>query len=236
MNLKLIDGTTHELQLDTPELQSHFAVPNNCTREILHQFNDLDYYQRFITKDDKVILDFGSNIGLFAIHVSPWAEKVVGYEPTPSHYALNLQLTREFTNIEVIQAAVGPHTGEIDFFTEPHNTTMNSMVPRSGEKTTVPSFSIPDILDKYDTVDFIKMDIEGSEIWALTEAAVGAIAAKVKKLLIEFHVTQYGSERQHRAQFKFKLEAAGMKCEEFNHDGLFCSRKENNAISESHKI
>lgn len=236
MTLKLIDGTAHELQLDTPELQDHFAVPNNCTREILHQFNDLDYYQRFITKDDKVILDFGSNIGLFAIHVSPWAEKVVGYEPTPAHYALNLQLTKPFPNIEVIQAAVGPHTGEIDFFMEPHNTTMNSMVPRSGEKTTVPAFSIADILDKYDTVDFIKMDIEGSEIWALTDDAVAAIVKKVKKLLIEFHDTQYGSTPQHRAQFKFKFESAGMKCEEFNHDGLFCSRKENNAISESHKI
>jgi len=223
MNLKLIDGTTHELQLTTPEIQSHFAAPNNCTREILHQFNDLDYYQRFLSKDDKAILDFGSNIGLFAIHVSPWAEKIVGYEPTPSHYALNRQLTWNFPNIEIINAAVGPHTGEIDFFFEPHNTTMNSMVPRTGQKTTVPSFSIPDILAVYDTVDFIKMDIEGSEIWALTEEAIEAIAKKVKKLLIEFHHTQYGTEVQHRAQFRFRFEDAGMKCEEFNNDGLFCS-------------
>jgi len=221
MNLKLIDGTTHQLPLDSHELQVHFAVPNNCTREILHQFNNLDYYHKFISESDKVVLDFGSNIGLFAIHVSPWADLVVGYEPTPAHYALNLQLTREFPNIKVINAAVGPHTGTIDFFMEPQNTTMNSMVPRSGEKTTVPSFSIPDILEGYESVDFIKMDIEGSEVWALTEEAIAAIAKKVKKLLIEFHHTQFATEMQHREQFKRKFEAAGMKCEEFNHDGLF---------------
>jgi len=59
---KLIDGTVHTIDLNTGELLNHFNDRKNCTVEILHQFNDLDYYTQFITPDDKIILDLGGNV------------------------------------------------------------------------------------------------------------------------------------------------------------------------------
>ena len=43
-NLKLIDGSIIDLNLNSEDLQNHFNDRRNCTLEILHQFNDLNYY------------------------------------------------------------------------------------------------------------------------------------------------------------------------------------------------
>jgi FkbM family methyltransferase len=222
MQIKLINDEIYELPLNTPELEEHFRNANNFTKEILHQFNDLNYYKEFLTPEDKVILDFGSNVGLFAIHVSPWAEKVLAFEPTPAHYKLNKLLTKKFKNIKTTEAAVAGETGEVTFYTSSENSTMNSLINRKENSFQVKSISIVDILSKFKSVDFIKMDIEGSEIYALTPEAIKEIASKAKRILIEFHCTENAREYENRDKFKALFEAAGMKTKSFSNDGLFC--------------
>ena len=97
---KLIDGNLYTIELNTNELINHFNNSNNCTNEILHQFNELSWYSEYLTEDDKIILDLGGNIGLFALHVTPWAERIITVEPTPSHFDLNTQLTSSFHLIQ----------------------------------------------------------------------------------------------------------------------------------------
>lgn len=221
---KLIDGSIYTIELDSQELINHFDNPLNCTREILHQFNELSWYSEYLTKDDKVILDLGGNVGLFAIHVTPWAEKIVTVEPTPNHFNLNTQLTSKFTQIERVQAAISNETGKMTFYTFPSNTTMNSLINRGGESFEVDCITIPDLIDnlglKY--VDFIKLDIEGSETIALNNEIIKSFSDKVSKILIEFHEVGGVGYTQQRAIFEQIFVKYGYNTKYFGPDGLYC--------------
>ena len=105
-NIKLIDGTDYVINLETTKLTQHFNTWNNYTKEILEHFNSKNYYQDFVKPEDKNILDLGANVGLFALYVTPWAEKIVCVEPTPSHFNLLKDLTKNFKNIDCTQSAV----------------------------------------------------------------------------------------------------------------------------------
>lgn len=218
--IKLINGETLNLDLSTPELQIHFSSWNNYTNAILDQFNTRNYYQDFIDKNDKVILDLGANIGLFAIHVAPWAERIVCLEPTPSHFKLLEQLTSEFKNIERVQVAIAPKDGKVTFYTEPNNTTMNSLIPRSGGSFQVEGYSLKTIMDKFNlqNVDFIKMDIEGSENIVLNDETVSHIINHVPKILIEFH----SDHDVIVPKFISTFEANGFKVNHFHWDSIMC--------------
>lgn len=222
--MKLIDGSTYVIELPTIELQDHFNNPSNCTVEILHQFNELSWYSEYLTEDDKVILDLGGNVGLFAIHATPWASKIVTVEPTPSHFELNKQLTSKFSQIERLQAAISNTTGQMTFYTFPSNTTMNSLINRGGSSFEVDCITIPDLIEKLglNYVNFIKLDIEGSEVIALNDAIIKSFSDKVGKILIEFHEVNGVGYTKQRAIFEQMFVKHGYKIKHFGPDGLYC--------------
>ena len=226
---KLIDGSLYTIELNTSELISHFNNPNNCTKEILHQFNELAWYSEYLTANDRIILDLGGNIGLFAIHVTPWADRIITVEPTPSHFTLNEQLTSKFSNIERLQAAISNETGKIPFFTFPSNTTMNSLINRGGDYFMVDSITIPDLINKLNLtrVDFIKLDIEGSETIALNDDIIKSFSDKVAKILIEFHEVNGIGYTQQREMFEQIFIKYGYDIKHFGPDGLYCFKQLN---------
>lgn len=224
---KLIDGSMYTIELNSDELKHHFNDISNCTNEILHQFNELSWYSEYLTKDDTVILDLGGNVGLFALHVMPWAKKIFTVEPTPSHYELNTQLTSKFPNIERIQAAISNYTGQTNFYTFGSNTTMNSLINRGGDSFVVDCITIPDLIKKLKLkhVDFIKLDIEGSETIALNDDVIREISDKVKKILIEFHEVNGIGYSEQRAIFEKIFINYGYKTKHFGPDGLYCYKE-----------
>lgn len=224
---KLIDGSLYTIELTTNELVDHFNNSYNCTREILYQFNELSWYSEYLTKEDKVILDLGGNIGLFAIHVTPWAERIVSVEPTPSHFKLNTELTSKFPQIERIQAAISNNTGQMTFYTFPTNTTMNSLINRGGDPFIVDCITIPDLIEKLslDYVDFVKLDIEGSETIALSDDIIKAFSGRVKKILIEFHEVNGVGYTEQRSIFEQIFVKYGYQTKHFGPDGLYCYKQ-----------
>jgi len=225
--MKLIDGSSYAIELPTKELQDHFNNSSNCTFEILHQFNELSWYSEYLSKDDKIILDLGGNIGLFALHVTPWAEKIITVEPTPNHMELNKQITSKFSNVIHLQAAVSNKTGQIPFFTFASNTTMNSLINRGGDHFIVDCITIPDLIEKYnlDHVDFIKLDIEGSETIALNTDVIEYMSNKVSKILIEFHEVAGIGYSEQRSIFEKIFIEYGYKIKHFGPDGLYCFKQ-----------
>lgn len=224
---KLIDGSIYTIELNTRELVDHFNNPQNCTREILHQFNELSWYSEYLTKEDKIILDLGGNIGLFAIHVTPWAERVISVEPTPNHFKLNTELTSKFHQVERIQAAISNNAGQMTFYTFPTNTTMNSLINRGGDSFTVDCITIPDLIERLGLkhIDFIKLDIEGSETIALNDDIIKAFSDKVKKILIEFHEVNGLGYTEQRAIFEQIFIKYGYEIKHFGPDGLYCYKQ-----------
>jgi FkbM family methyltransferase len=220
--ITLCDKSIIELDLSTPELINHFNSPNNYTEAILNQFNNADYYKQFVSEKDKVILDLGANVGLFAIYAHPFAERILCVEPTPSHYNLLCQLTKDFEKIETFQCAVSPINGFIAFYTNESSTTMNSLINRGGSPIMVKGMTIPEIMKERDIshVDFIKMDIEGSEDLVLNEKCLGFIYKNVPKILIEFHNNVVHEVEKHQKLFAQN----GYRVDRFNWDAIICEK------------
>ena len=223
INLRLINGSNYQINLDTEELKNHFDNRVNCTLEILHQFNNINYYDNFISKDDKIILDIGGNIGLFSIHVSPYAEKIITLEPTPSHYKLLTKLTSNFKNIHPMKLALSNKSGTERFYTCEANSTMNSLLTRGHKYFDVNSISLEDLIknNNLKKINFAKIDIEGSEVIALNEEVIKFISDKIDKVLIEFHDVGDGLGYGHRTRFGEYFEKSNYKINYFGPDGLF---------------
>jgi FkbM family methyltransferase len=215
--IKRIDGTHFDIVNTDPAVVAHFANPNNYTREIIAQFT-ADYYRDFITPSDKVIVDIGANIGLFALHVSPWAKKIICVEPTPEHGAILQQL---MPRAILEQAALAEVNGQAQFYWCSINTTMNSLQPRGDRAFTVSTLTLPALLDKYmlDHVDLVKIDIEGSEHQAITPGIIAAVAPRVRKFFMEVHPPNHVTV----SKFVPMFEAAGYRVQRYVHDSLFAT-------------
>lgn len=221
--MKLINGEEFELDLSKDFVKAHFDDRRNCTQEILHQL-DNGFYNEFIKPNDDVIVDLGANIGLFTIHVAPYCYKCISVEPTPSHFKILKELTKDIGEIDYVNAAISNVTGETEFFISETNSTMNSLSNVYGEKIVVKTYTLEDLLNEYDVdvVDFMKIDIEGSEILFLSEENIETMSNKVKKFFIEFHDVQGKSYTEWRQYYKSAFETFGFECQEISVDALFC--------------
>jgi FkbM family methyltransferase len=210
--MKLINGNHLELDLSDPRVSAHFKNPNNYTKEILEEW-DSEPFKKFVTPDCKTILDCGANVGLFALHVLPYAEKIVCVEPTPAH----MEVQKVLLNGKVIheQSALNSYTGKCGWHIEPVNYTMNTIRDQTGME--VDCITLHDLCIKHDLkkVDFCKIDIEGSEVLALTEQTVKPVFEIIDRFLIELHPRT----REMQDRFKSIFEASGYKVEYYDFKG-----------------
>jgi len=113
------------------------------------------------------ILDLGSHVGTFALAASASGRRVVAVEALPQNVSL-IGLSRRanrFADLRIVHAALGEETQVVRFY----GYGPFGVVDRDGghdESVAVPGVAGDDLLDRmeWDRVDFIKMDIEGSEI------------------------------------------------------------------------
>ena len=94
--ITLADKSQIELNLSTPELVSHFSNGVNYTGAILEQFNNREYYKQFVDESDKVMLDLGANVGMFAIYATPYCERIVCVSLL--HLTLSYSMTLRLTS------------------------------------------------------------------------------------------------------------------------------------------
>lgn len=205
--LNQIDGGSIVLKIDD-DLYNHFSDNNkNHALTILKQINDLHFYDYLFTGSKNLtILDIGANIGLFSLHVLPVCSRIIAFEPTPSHYEKLLKLTKD-TKIECRQIALSDSYGEVTFNLDPYNSTMNSIVnANSSQSIKVRCVDLKKIMksENLESVDFCKVDIEGSEVIAITENTLKPIAGKIKEFFIEVHPTT-SLDGMNQSQNKLKL-------------------------------
>ncbi len=114
-------------------------------------------------------LDLGAHIGLYTVLLSRKCTRVIAFEPSRvTREALIETLNlNECTNVEVRNECVTDITGEILFYdTGTRASNANSITP-IGKPTKEQSIRIDDLRMEF---DFIKIDIEGSELLALRGA------------------------------------------------------------------
>jgi FkbM family methyltransferase len=205
----------------------HFSDVRNCTREIIDQINNIKIYDGFFNDAlDWTILDIGANIGLFALYIHECAKVLYAFEPTPVHYNILTEMTRSYSNIVPVNMAVHSSTQPISFYLSDENTTMNSTVNNYNTKITVDATTIEDFIkqNQIDKVDFIKCDIEGSEMETLTYDTVKPLYDYVDRWFIEAHGTESGTIHENRNIMRQLFEDVGYKVEDRLDDGLWITK------------
>lgn len=187
MKLRQINGQEVEIDLSNPIIKSHFDSPNNYAEIVVNEFNS-EPFGDYISKEDKVILDIGANIGLFALVVMPYVERIICVEPTESHMNVQKEMLKGY-NVSHEQSALHNYTGVVGFHLENVNTTMNTVNIHHAGAIEVPCITLFDLCKKHNLthVDFCKIDIEGSEDLAITVETLRPVNQIIDKITIEVH-------------------------------------------------
>jgi FkbM family methyltransferase len=123
-----------------------------------------------VLKPGHRVLDLGAHLGGFALSAAALGCEVIAVEAAPKNASL-LQISADynhFQNLQVVHAAVGDQSGTIEFSCHGpwgHVATAATAMPF----VTVPAIRVDDLLaqQQWETLDFVKLDVEGSEIRAL---------------------------------------------------------------------
>lgn len=217
--MKLINGKEMDLLIYSEAAKKHFEAENNYTAFILQEWEGLPY-SKYI-KPGSVILDIGANVGLFALHVLPYVKKVVCVEPTPGHMQIQKELLKDnHTGSSAIvaheQAALNYYTGKAKFRNEPVNTTMNTL-RESPDAYDVDCITLKNLCEKHSlaSVDFCKVDIEGSEWQALIVERIKEVSGIINFFFVELHPRSLESQVNMGERF----EAAGYKVDMVDYNG-----------------
>lgn len=141
--------------------------------------------------DDRVIVDYGSNIGISAAYFLSRSKDAYTYlfEPLPRNVARLQENLRPFEDRYTLQqVAVGAAAGEVEFGFEETGRYggVNAHFGNSLTVTCVESQQVlRDVIDKHGHIDILKIDIEGLEAAVIDNIPVD-VAAKIKKLYVEY--------------------------------------------------
>lgn len=146
--------------------------------------------------DRPVVIDCGANRGYWTrelrSHLGSDNGQWICIEPAPE----NVQCLEDLPNVEIIQAAVGERAEELQLYYYDSGSGWTSLHQRNDSFAqgyqfsvrTVPVITIDSLIaDKgLDHVDFMKMDIEGHELFALRGATQSLTERRIKALSFEF--------------------------------------------------
>ena len=231
LNRKLLTSKQQSIEIVSEDAKAieHFEKPSNFADIVLDQINgDRFYDEIFEGEDDLTILDIGGNIGLFSLYAQDRAKAIYPVEPTPNHFHILKELTKDYPNIHPLNYAASNEDSTIDFYINEENTTMNSLANKYGTKVEVQAKTIKSIIDELGLthVDFIKCDIEGSEMVALTDETVGAVKDIVDVWFVEVHATDANRSWENslnfnRDQLVNLFLRNGYNAEKYRHDAIY---------------
>ena len=140
-----------------------------------------------------VILDCGSNIGmamLFFKALYPDAE-ITAFEPAPWACSAIEETIRanDLRDVALHNAALAEEDGTLELFHDPNHpgsavmSVYRERMP--GDRVRVPAVRLSRFVTK--PVDFLKLDVEGSELPVLRELASSGTIGQIRQMVIEFH-------------------------------------------------
>ena len=161
------------------------------------------FWQIFVSRcyrippDCATIVDAGANIGLFALWAAREAPaaRIISLEPFPQTFQLlqeNIRANSLQDRILPVQQALAGETGErqMSAFGESpnHHLVLPGLKGDGCPTVTVACMTLADFLreQRLDTVDVLKMDVEGSE-WEILFATPPSILRHIRHILLEYH-------------------------------------------------
>lgn len=150
----------------------------------------------FLLKDDDIVWDIGSSVGLFSVYAADRASKVYSFEPDPqifNRFNENIGLNDLSNKISTFQCAIGEKKGEMELYSDGINgnsPSLQNLKRHKGNLVTVAVKTVDELIldEKIPTPSVMKIDIEGAEILALKGASkLLASANKPRLIFIEVH-------------------------------------------------
>jgi FkbM family methyltransferase len=182
-----------------------FAVPlpsggklsvNSAFWQHMFYLGDYEYeVRRFLVKQiqsDSIVFDVGASIGICTIPLAIQLGqhgRVYAFEPLPGNYETllhNIKLNN-LINVVPVFAAVGDKVGTVNM---PDVDSGNcSLASDSDRHISVPAITLDEFAAQHhiDSIDLMKIDIEGSESKALRGASRLLSSGAVRQILIEFN-------------------------------------------------
>jgi FkbM family methyltransferase len=160
--------------------------PNGCIYE----------HEGCVISEGDVVVDLGANIGIFTNHAyRRKASKIYSFEPASEPFEC---LMRNRThNSEVFKIAISDKAGVTDLFSN-QGDTMSGGLKSSGERTeTVLTNSLDNLYDMglFERINFLKIDVEGSED-SVIEGCAKMLPAKIDKISMEVHNSVMGKANE----------------------------------------
>jgi len=135
-------------------------------------------------KNFKVFVDVGANIGGYAIRAAKYC-KVYAVEPLPRNYKI-LKINEKLNNVKIISfnIAAGNKNGKIKLYYTQGNWGISSIRYEQKAFMEVEMKTLDEIINE-ETIDLIKIDVEGAEDLVLEGAR--KCLKRTKMLIIEYH-------------------------------------------------
>ena len=191
-------------------------------------YKDKAYEPYLDGKENLTILDIGGNIGMTSMYFSKFAKRVITLEPSMEHFNIllqNLQFNR-IENVTPVMKALFIDNSQLNFYHNDNRTcySLHTAVDNKSKPERVQCVKIDDLLKEYEieTVDFMKIDVEGSETEILSSDSFKSVADKFKVIMGEYH----DWSGRHPNQIKDALELNGFNFEWLKSEAhLFVARR-----------
>jgi len=149
-----------------------------------------------------IVIDMGAHIGAFAVRAAQRAHRgqVYAYEASAKNFALlteNRQLNN-LKNLHIENSAVSDKCGELPLYIPAGNSILGSLLQETSSfKEMVHATTFAAIIADHalEQIDFLKMDVEGTEFDILFNCSAETLA-KIRHLVIEYHEFK-GGKRSH---------------------------------------
>ena len=193
IELNVLNSTPIDLSV-CGEFMNYYNNGSSYTKHIIEKeinnghYNDPDF-QKIFQNNDAVVVDGGTNIGLFSLFLHKACKKIYAVEPTTEHLDVLRKLTSllDIKNVRFSEIAFNNYTGQCTFMVDPGNTTTNRIAQYG---TTVNCARIIDYIKASgeSQIDLLKLDIEGGEQFAvLQDPSFIEVAEFCKNIYIELH-------------------------------------------------
>ncbi len=192
-------------------------VVDNVRMNIRRQSSDFFVVQEIFkrklygTQPKGIVLDLGANIGAFSLYAARTATQVFAFEPENSNFEQlkkNIALNRSFP-IHIFKKAAGGKCGLAELSPAAINKGASSLVfKRSDKSEHVETLTLEHILSlcEISNVDFLKIDIEGSEYELFENTSVHTLR-RISTIEMEIHRVKGKNVRD----IILKLENAGFR-------------------------
>lgn len=127
-------------------------------------------YAKELVKNPRVVLDIGANIGQESVQYASWAQKVFSFEPVPVIFEVLSQNIRQnnFDNVTLYNFGCGNTKAKLNARFQEANEGSTYICEKPGKNNVeVEIILVDDLLPSIENVDFVKIDVEGFELFVL---------------------------------------------------------------------